>query len=73
MTVALPKQSSLIQTNDIVVGYGIVPAYRASKKPITWVMPGFNLTQDKTIATECARRIDKLIQSNMSKKNQKQL
>lgn len=73
MDIQIPNSNQLTKTNDIVVGYGVIPALLTSKKPTTWVLPGFNLTTDSDLAIKSAKRIDELIQSNLKKQNKSSL
>ena len=57
-------------TNNIIIGYGEVPAIRTSKG-IAWVYPSGELTYNKDEAIALAKRLDSIVTTNLPKYNRR--
>lgn len=56
----------LFQTDDIIHGFGEVPAVH-TPQGTGWVLPGRVITHNREEAAHCASRLDALIQANMKR------
>lgn len=56
----------LFKTNDIIHGFGEVPAV-TTDKGVGWILPGRVITHDKKLAEYHAKRMDVMIQANMKR------
>lgn len=57
---------ALYQTDDIIHGFGEVPAV-VTEEGLGWVLPNREITFDRAEAEHCAVRLDALIQANLKR------
>ena len=60
-----PNQRELYITDNIIIGMGELPAQK-TRHGICWITPGSGRIYDRDEAIEYAKRLDALIQSNVS-------
>lgn len=61
-----PAHAPIYETNDIIHGYGEVPANK-DRIGLFWFLPGGEITRDKDVAEHIAKRLDRMIQVNMKR------
>lgn len=60
------KNEEIYETDDIIVGFGEVPAIRTSEG-LRWILPDRKMTACRDKAIEVAQRLDRMIRANVTR------
>lgn len=58
------KSEEIYETDDIIIGFGEVPAIQ-TPEGLRWILPDRRFTACREEATAVAQRLDKLIRANV--------